>query len=146
MQSTTAYLFGRKTYEKMAAHWPTVGDENPMAAHLNQTPKYVATRTLATATWSNSRIIGDDLASEVAALKADGDGTISVLGSGDLVQTLIADDLVDGFQLLVHPLLLGTGKRLFRSLAHPRALRLTNLRSTPTGVVMLDYALDDRDN
>jgi dihydrofolate reductase len=139
LTSTTAYLFGRKTYEKMIGYWPSQPDENPMAAHLNATPKYVATRTLTSLTWSNAEVLDGELASAVRDLKSRGDGNIAVLGSGVLVQELIADDLVDGYRLYLHPLLLGTGKRLFRAADRPRRLRLVNCTPTTTGVLMLEY-------
>ncbi|MGK5444646.1 dihydrofolate reductase family protein [Micromonospora sp. URMC 105] len=139
LKSTTAYLFGRRTYEKMAGYWPNQPDENPMAAHLNATPKYVATRTLTTLSWSNSEVLGGELVPAVLNLKAQGDGDVAVLGSGVLVQQLIADDLVDGYRLFLHPLLLGTGKRLFREMNRPRRLRLVGCTQTTTGVLMLRY-------
>ncbi len=139
LTSTTAYLFGRRTYEKMVDYWPTQPDGNPMAAHLNATPKYVATRTLTGLAWSNAHVLGGELVPAVRDLKAQGDGTIAVLGSGVLVQQLIADDLVDGYRLFLHPLLLGTGKRLFREMDRPRRLRLADCTQTTTGVVMLTY-------
>jgi dihydrofolate reductase len=139
MKSTTAYLFGRKTYEKMIAFWPSQPDENPMAAHLNATPKYVATRTLSSLGWSNSRVLDGELASAVRVLKSQGDGNIALLGSGALVQELIANDLVDGYRLFLHPLLLGTGQRLFREMDRPRRLRLVDCTPTTTGVLMLTY-------
>ena len=142
LTSTTAYLFGRKTYEKMVAFWPTQPDENPMAAHLNATPKYVATRTLTDLTWSNAQVLEGELQSAVCDLKAQGDGNVVVLGSGVLVQDLIGYDLVDGYRLFLHPLVLGTGKRLFREMARPQHLRLVDCTPTPSGVVMLSY---DRD-
>jgi dihydrofolate reductase len=142
LKSTTAYLFGRKTYEKMAAFWPAQPDGNPMAAHLNATPKYVATRTLTDLTWPNAQVLPGELPSAVCDLKAQGDGNVVVLGSGVLVQDLIGHDLVDGYRLFLHPLLLGTGKRLFRETARPQRLRLVDCTPTPTGVVMLSY---DRD-
>ena len=139
LKSTTAYLFGRKTYEKMIGYWPSQPDENPMAAHLNATPKYVATRTLTSLNWSNSQRLGGDPWSAVRDLKAQGDGNIAVLGSGMLVQDLIANNLVDGYRLFVHPLLLGTGKRLFREMDRPRQLKLVDWTATTTGVLMLTY-------
>ncbi len=141
MQTTSAYLFGRRTYDKMLDFWPQQPDSNPMAAHLNATPKYVATRTLASEqlTWTNSHVLDGDLAPAVGRVKADGAGTIGVLGSGALVQQLVACDLVDGYHLFLHPLLLGTGKRLFREMDHPRRLRLSGVEPTSTGVVMLSY-------
>ncbi|MET7875308.1 dihydrofolate reductase family protein [Micromonospora profundi] len=139
LRSTTAYLFGRRTYEKMTGFWPSQPDDNPMAAHLNATAKYVATRTLTDFTWSNARRLDGDLVAAVADLKSQGDGVIAVLGSGVLVQDLVANDLVDGYRLFLHPLLLGTGKRLFRETARPRPLRLTSCVPTSTGVLLLEY-------
>ena len=139
LTSTTAYLFGRRTYEKMNGYWPTQPDENPMAAHLNATPKYVATRTLKTLSWSNSHLLDGELVPAVRDLKSGGDGNVAVLGSGVLVQDLIRQDLVDGYRLFLHPLLLGTGKRLFRELDRPRELRLVDCTPTTTGVLMLSY-------
>ena len=140
MAATTAYLLGRKTFEKMAAFWPYQPDENPMAAHLNTTPKYVATRTLHELAWNNAHTLTGDLGEEVAKLKADGDGNVVVLGSGEMVQQLVANDLVDEYRLFLHPLVLGTGKRLFRSTDQPKRLRLLEAVPTTTGVVMLSYA------
>lgn len=140
MTVTTAYLLGRKTFQKMAAFWPYQPDGNPMAAHLNATPKYVATRTLREPGWNNSHVLIGDVKEDVVRLKADGDGNVVVLGSGELVQQLIADDLIDEYRLFLHPLVLGTGKRLFRATAQPRTLRLLEAVPTTTGVVMLSYA------
>lgn len=139
LKSTTAYLFGRKTYEKMIGYWPNQPDENPMAAHLNATPKYIATRTLTRLTWSNAQVLDGELAAAVRNLKSQGEGNVAVLGSGVLVQELIATDLVDGYRLFLHPLLLGTGKRLFREMDRPRPLRLVDCTPTTTGVLMLTY-------
>jgi dihydrofolate reductase len=140
--STTAYLFGRKTYEKLAAFWPLQSDENPMAAHLNATPKYVATRTLDTLDWSGSQVLDGELDQSVPALKRDGEGTIAVLGSGVLVHELMKQDLVDELRLFIHPLLLGTGKRLFRELPAPRALRLKESSTTSMGTLVLRYTVE----
>jgi dihydrofolate reductase len=139
LPGTVAYLFGRRTYEKLAQFWPHQPDENPMAAHLNATPKYVATRTLQQLTWRNAQVLDGELVPAVTALKASIDGTITVLGSGVLVEQLSAADLVDQYQLLVHPLLLGTGKRLFRRIDSPRPLQLLDATPTSTGVLMLSY-------
>jgi dihydrofolate reductase len=141
MQTTSAYLFGRRTYEKMLAFWPEQPDTNPMAAHLRSTPKYVATRTLddAQLTWTNSEVLQGDLVPALRRLQAEGDGTIAVLGSGNLVQQLAALDLVNGYRLFLHPLLLGSGKRLFGHLDQPQPLRLASVQQTSTGVLMLTY-------
>jgi dihydrofolate reductase len=139
LAATTAYLFGRKTYEKMAAHWPRQPADDPIAAHLNTTPKYVVTKTLTEPDWPGSHVLDGDVADTVQELKAQGDGTIAVLGSGILVQTLIEYDLVDEYRLFVHPLVLGTGKRLFRQTPRPLPLRLVDCTPTTTGVLLLSY-------
>jgi dihydrofolate reductase len=145
LRTTTAYLFGRRTYEHMNAFWPHQPDDNPMAAHLNATPKYVATRTMSDLTWRNAQVLGGELPAAVQELKSMGEGNIVVLGSGELAQQLIARDLVDGYRLFVHPLLLGTGKRLFRSMKTPTRLRLNSSGATSTGVLMLNYAVESRE-
>jgi dihydrofolate reductase len=142
LRATTAYLFGRRTYEHMNAFWPHQSDDNPMAAHLNATPKYVATRTLSDLTWRNAHVLDGELTPAVQRVKSRGEGNIVVLGSGELVQQLMANDLVDGYRLFVHPLVLGTGKRLFRSMDAPTRLRLEAADTTSTGVLMLNYAID----
>ncbi len=144
MGQTSAYLFGRKTYEHMAAHWPHEPDENPIAASMNALPKYVVTRTLREddLTWVNSHVIDGDVVEAVRALTSEGEGAITVLGSGELVQTLIANDLVDTYQLMLHPLVLGAGSTLFRGYRHPVRLRLTDHTATSTGVLLLTYERD----
>ena len=139
---TSAYLFGRKTYEKMAAFWPRQPDSNPIAAHLNASPKFVATRTLTSLGWQGAEALDGDLESSVRHLKADGDGDITILGSGVLVHELMQLHLVDGLRLFVHPLLLGTGKRLFRDLPEPRSLHLVSVASTPLGSISINYTID----
>jgi dihydrofolate reductase len=139
VRSTSAYLFGRRTYEKMLGFWPSQPDSNPIAAHLNATPKYVATRTLSEFSWPNTDRLHGTLSEAVAALKSTGEGNIAVLGSGVLVAELMTRDLVDEYRLFLHPLLLGNGKRLFRTLSQPRPLRLTGCTATATGVLLLTY-------
>lgn len=139
MAATDAYLFGRKTYQKMAAYWPTAPADDPFTAHLNRTAKYVASTTLQRVEWQNSTLIDGDVAAGVAKLKEQPGGNIAVLGSGDLVQTLIRHDLVDEYALMVCPLLLGGGKRLFRDADLAGKLRLIDSRATSTGIVMLTY-------
>lgn len=139
---TSAYLFGRKTYQKMAAFWPRQPDTNPIAAHMNATPKFVATRTLTSLDWEGAEVLGGDLETSVRKLKAEGEGGITILGSGVLVHELMQLQLVDGLRLFVHPLLLGTGKRLFRELPEPRSLQLVSVDSTPLGSIAINYTLD----
>ncbi|MGH2599984.1 MAG: dihydrofolate reductase family protein [Dehalococcoidia bacterium] len=139
MAATDTYLFGRKTYEKMAAYWPTAPADDPMAAHLNATPKYVASRTLKTADWQHTTVIEGDVVAAVTELKQKPGGTIAVLGSGDLVQTLMEHDLVDEYRLFVQPIVLGSGKRLFRGSDDVRRLRLIDSQTTGVGGLMLAY-------
>jgi dihydrofolate reductase len=139
MAETDAYLFGRKTYQIMAAHWPTAPDDDPFAGHLNRTAKYVASRTLERVEWQNSTLLAGDVAEAVAALKREPGGSISVLGSGELVQTLIANDLVDEYGLIVSPIVLGSGKRLFRGAEQVRQLTLVSSTATPKGNLVLAY-------
>lgn len=139
LPTTTTYLLGRKTYEAMAAHWPNEPDDNPAAASLNAAEKYVATRTLTSLDWAGSHLLGDDVPAAVRELKGQGEGAIVVLGSGLLIQTLIEHDLIDQYRLFVHPLVLGTGKRLFRETPRPLTLRLTECTPTPGGVLLLTY-------
>lgn len=139
MGSTAAYLFGRRTYEKMAAHWPHEPDENPIAARLNAAAKYVVTNTLRSLDWAGSQILDGDAASAVSSIKHEGEGEIVVLGSGVLVQTLIEHDLIDEYRLFIHPLVLGAGKRLFRETPRPMPMRLVECTPTTTGVLLLSY-------
>lgn len=139
MAATDAHLFGRKTYEIMAAHWPKQPKDDPFAQHLNSTAKYVASRTLQSVEWENSTLIKGDVAEEVAKLKEQPGKNIAVLGSGELVQTLIENDLVDEYLLTVSPIVLGSGKRLFRDSDQTRSLGLIDSKTTSTGNLMLTY-------
>ncbi len=139
LMRTTAYLFGRKTYEKMLGFWPHQPESNPMASHLNRTPKHIATRTLKSFTWTGAQALDDDLEDGVKNLKATGDGDVAILGSGVMMQELMRLNLVDEYRIFLHPLLLGSGKRLFRDLPAPQPLELLTASPTSTGVVMLSY-------
>jgi dihydrofolate reductase len=139
MAETDAQLFGRKTYDVMAAFWPSVGDEDPFARHLNSVPRYVASRTMTEAAWSGTTVLNEDVAAQVREIKQQDGGAISVLGSADLVQTLIAHDLVDEYSLAVHPIVLGSGKRLFRDADQVRKLELVDASPTSTGVLLTTY-------
>jgi dihydrofolate reductase len=134
-----ALLLGRKTYEIFAAHWPHVGDDDPVAAKLNSVPKYVASRTLDEVTWNNSTLIQGDVAEAIARLKEEPGDEIQVTGSGELIQTLIQHDLVDEYRLWVFPLVLGEGKRLFGRGAIPAALKLVDTKTSTTGVAIHTY-------
>jgi dihydrofolate reductase len=131
-------LLGRKTYEIFAAHWPYVTDD-PMADALNSAKKYVASNTLEQADWNNSTVIRGDVAREVAKLKEEPGPEIQVHGSSQLIQTLLGADLVDEYRLMIFPVVLGTGKRLFADGAVPAGLKLIDSTSSTTGVLMLTY-------
>lgn len=133
-----ALLLGRKTYEIFAAYWPGQPPGNPIAARLNGAPKYVASRTLDTVGWANSTLLQGDVAEAVARIKAQF-GRVDVIGSGNLVQTLLRNDLADRLNLWVFPVLLGSGKRLFAEGTVPAALRLAESATFPTGAVHLTY-------
>ncbi len=138
--STDALLLGRKTYEIFAAHWPKVTDENdPIATKLNSMPKYVASRTLDRVEWNNSTLLKGDAAEAVAELKRQAGGDLQTQGSTDLAQTLIRHDLVDEYRLLVYPVVLGKGKRLFREGNPPAALRLVDTKTSSSGIAMHTY-------
>ena len=135
-----ALLLGRKTYEIFAAHWPNVDTvDDPVATKLNTMPKYVASRTLDVVEWNNSTLLSGDVTEAVTNLKEDGGDVILVQGSHDLIQTLLAHDLVDEFWIWIFPLVLGGGKRLFGDGTIPAALELTNAETSSTGVQMLRY-------
>jgi dihydrofolate reductase len=139
MAQTGAFLFGRKTYEIFASYWPTQPDDNPFAKILNGLPKYVASTTLGEPlAWQNSTLLQGDVAKAVAELKEGEGGNIVVLGSGGLVQTLYENDLVDEYALMIHPIVLGSGKKLFRDVPK-KPLKLADSVTTSTGVVMATY-------
>jgi dihydrofolate reductase len=134
-------LLGRITYEGFAAAWPSMTDEVGFAAKFNTMPKYVVSTTMQSAEWTNSTIVRDDVPGAVAKLKEDGDGDILVNGSGQLARTLLEHDLVDELRLMVFPILLGSGKKLFGDLPAPKSLRLVESKPVgPDGVVILTYA------
>jgi dihydrofolate reductase len=130
-------LLGRKTYEIFAAHWPHTDD--PGAAELNSARKYVASRTLDSVEWNNSTLLEGDVAAAVATLKQEDGPEIQVHGSGDLIQTLLEHDLVDEFRIMVFPVVLGTGKRLFAEGALPAGLTLAESATSSSGVFMATY-------
>jgi dihydrofolate reductase len=131
-------LLGRRTYEIFAAYWPNQGD-NPIAKAFNKATKYVVTRSLGHLDWENAQHLGGDVVDEVRRLKASDGPALHIWGSGELLQTLIARDLIDEYRLWVFPLVLGQGKRLFENGVPRRGLSLVSTRSTPRGVLLNTY-------
>ncbi len=138
------FLLGRRTYEIFAAYWPTAPEEEQVIAQpLNTLPKYVALTTLTEPLeWQSSTLLQGDVAEAVAALKQEGDDEVHVIGSSELVQTLIEHDLVDELRLMIDPLVLGGGKRIFRDDGARRPLRLVDGQVTTMGAILATYAPD----
>ena len=135
-----ALLLGRVTYQEWASYWPSASDEEePFKSFLNTTPKYVVSRTLDTVGWQNATLIKGNLAEELATLKQQPGKNINIAGSGTLVQSLLRDDLLDELQLMVHPVVVGRGKRLFKDGSELKRLDLVDSKTTSTGVVILTY-------
>jgi dihydrofolate reductase len=131
-------LLGRKTYEIFAAHWPHARDQ-PGAAEMNAATKYVASRTLDKVEWENSSLLEDDVPEAVARLKQQDGPEIQVHGSADLIQSLLEHDLVDEFRLMIFPLVLGSGKRLFGEGTIPASFEVTDSETATTGVLLVNY-------
>ena len=138
ISSDFALLLGRRTYEIFAAYWPHAGT-NPIGRAFNQATKYVATRSLDRLSWEHSQRLGADAVAGIRELKSSSGPTLHCWGSGELLQTLIAADLVDEYRIWVYPVILGAGKRLFEKGAPPRALSLVETRRTPKGVLLNTY-------
>jgi dihydrofolate reductase len=136
------FLLGRRTYEIFAAYWPNAPEEEQVIAEpLNGKPKYVASTTLGEPLeWQNSTLVEGDVAAAVRALKQDDAGDLHVIGSTELVRTLIEHDLVDELRLMIDPLVLGGGKRIFRDDGLLRQLRLVDGQLTGTGAILATYA------
>ena len=135
--SSEALLLGRVTYEGFAAAWPS--REGEFADKFNTMPKYVVSSTLENPEWSNSTVLEGDVAEAVAKVKREQEGDIVVHGSAQLVQTLVENDLVDEFRLMVYPVVLGTGKRLFGETRDKKPLRLVDSKIVGDGVAILVY-------
>jgi dihydrofolate reductase len=131
-------LLGRRTYEIFAAHWPYAGDD-PTAEILNKVTKYVASSTLRALTWSNSRLIKGDVAAWVSRLKSEDGPELQVHGSSQLIQTLLAHELIDEFRLWLFPVVVGKGKRLFGEGTMPAGMALIDTKMSTTGVMISTY-------
>jgi dihydrofolate reductase len=143
IQTTDALLFGRRTWQTMAAAWPDRDDgSDPFATRMNTITKYVVSNTLTDAdlTWANSILVaGDDVVNAVAELKQSEGGDLAVMGSATLARTLITAGLVDEYRLMIEPVLLGGGKSVFPMDGERRPLDLVSTSTSPTGVVMCVY-------
>jgi dihydrofolate reductase len=137
--SSEALLLGRVTYEGFAKAWPSRTDEFGFANKFNSMPKYVISSTLDDPEWNNSTVLKSDVVDEVTKLKQEQDGDIVVHGSPQLVQTLIENDLVDEYRLMVFPVVLGSGKRLFGETTDKKSLRLVDSKVVGDGVSILVY-------
>jgi dihydrofolate reductase len=133
-----ALLLGRKTYQGFAAAWPSMPGTGAYGERMNSLPKYVASTTLSQMTW-NATVLEGDLAGELAKLKQEIDQDILIFGSRQLVKTLHAQNLIDEYRLMVFPVVLGSGKRLFGEDDEKKTLRLVETTTFPSGVVVLTY-------
>jgi len=132
-------LLGRVTYQEWAPYWPTSTDE-PFASHINNTPKYVFSSTLDQVEWKNSTLVkGSSLAGEIARLKQQPGKNIGVAGSPTLVRSLLQNNLLDELTLMIHPVVVGRGKRLFKDGSELKRLKLVSSQITSTGVAILTY-------
>ncbi|MFJ8751905.1 dihydrofolate reductase family protein [Streptomyces sp. NPDC102441] len=136
-----AFLLGRRTYDIFAAYWPLVTDpQDPIAARLNTLPKHVVSTTLTDPAWENTTVVSGDVPAEVARLKErTEEGELQVHGSATLARSLLAHDLIDEINLLVHPVYLGGGRRLFADGGQPTAFELTGARATGSGIAIHTY-------
>ncbi len=131
-------LLGRVTYQEWAPYWPTSQDE-PYASHINNTPKFVVSRTLKRVDWRNSTLVQGPLRQAITELKNKPGKNIGVAGSPTLVRSLLQDDLLDELILMIHPVVVGKGKRLFREGDALKRLRLAAAKATSTGVLIATY-------
>jgi dihydrofolate reductase len=137
-RDSAALLLGRNTYEVFAGFWPQQ-EGRPIADNINRMPKYVVSSTLEDAEWNNSTVLSGEMTEEVVRLKREIDGDILVYGSTQLLRTLIEHGLVDRLRLLVHPVLVGAGTRLFGETSDKKPLRLVDMRTVGDGVVIHTY-------
>lgn len=137
-------LFGRATYELMASYWPTpaADQHNPIVAHrMNQLQKVVFSRTLQRANWNNTTLIKEDLPGAIRKMKAEAGNGMVILGSGTIVSQLANEGLIDDYQFVVNPLVLGRGRTMFEGISEKHSLKLTKSRTFNNGFVFLCYEL-----
>ncbi|QTN00307.1 dihydrofolate reductase [Sediminibacillus dalangtanensis] len=137
--ASDALLLGRVTYQGFAAAWPAMTDDTGFAERMNNVPKYVVSTTLEEVEWNNSRLIKGNLAEEISKLKQEPGQDITVHGSGQLVNSLMQYDLIDEYRLMIHPVVVGGGKRLFKENSHAKNLSLVETHTFKSGIVVLIY-------
>lgn len=139
MAAADTMLLGRRTYEEFAAFWPNQSGDDPIAAQMNNTPKFVVSTTLESATWQNTTLIRGNVAEELTNLKQQPGKDIGITGSATLVRSLLRDGMLDELHLLLHPIVVGSGKRLFENMGAQVPLRLVDAQTFSTGVLHLTY-------
>lgn len=132
-------LLGRRTYDIFAAYWPTATTNNEVAVPFNATRKYVVSHAPKELSWQNSSLVTGDVVAELKQLKAEDGPDLWVWGSGNLIQTLLDNDLVDAMHILTYPLVIGSGKRLFEAGTKPQSFKMINSTVSPTGIVIATY-------
>jgi dihydrofolate reductase len=137
--ASDALLLGRITYEGFAKAWPTMTEAGEFGERMNGMPKYVVSSTLQTLDWNNSHLLTGDVVEAVSNLKQQPGQDILLSGSGQLLRTLMPHDLIDEYRLMLHPIVLGSGKRLFPDESAKTTLRLVDSKTTSTGIVILTY-------
>ncbi len=140
--ATGALLLGRVTYEGFAAAWPEMTDEDGFADRINSLPKYVVSETLNHAEWNNSILIKKDMMKQITKLKQEAEQDIVIHGSSELINTLLPHEVIDEFRLMVFPIVLGDGKRLFKETTELSHLKLMKTETFDTGVIILHYQLE----
>lgn len=139
MKTTTAFLMGRRLYDEWSSYWPEQGPEVPFSEFINTIPKYVLSTTLEDPTWQHTTVLSDDVAARVRALKDSTEGDLTMSGSATTVRWLLSQGLLDELSLLVHPIAVGSGQRLFDDAAR-YPLTLLSSTTLQTGVLHLRYA------
>ncbi len=139
MAAADTMLLGRRTYEEFAGYWPHQGSDVPMADQMNSTPKLVVSRTLDRVEWQNSTLVKGNVVEELTRLKGQPGKNINITGSGTLVRSLLRDGVLDELMLLVHPIVVGRGKRLFEDMGAQVPLKLVDSQIFGTGVLSLTY-------
>jgi dihydrofolate reductase len=139
MAAADVMLLGRVTYQEFASYWPEAPADDPFTARMNTTPKYVVSTTLERVEWQNSTLITGNIVEGITKLKQQPGKNIGITGSATLVRSLLRDKLLDELRLLVHPIVVGSGKKLFPDGSDPVALTLVDSRTFSTGVLSLTY-------